>query len=514
MILVTGATGNVGRELVPLLAAAGHPVRVFVRDERKFGLTAGVECAQGDLDQPGTLASAMRGIETVYIVSPLTQQVSNVLAAAKASGVRRIVTPWPGISADKVEQLVTRKIEQAATGNSKVDRVESTTQDNISVVTVRLLDSIQNTQQEFQDIGQRLNQITDLPQGAGPITWISDFGDTAALMLTVASPPVPDLEINLRARGVREAIEKARREIRRDRATVLYCYPARSHPRVIRAAFAIFAAQAQRDGVARDVRPVSVGSCSGIDFATTKSDDEIRAYGKQFIEKRLQEYEFHPDAWGPIIIRDPQSTKERIAEIASDRYSYRQLDDFTDLIQRTLQRVPEVAKVQRAGVLPEEIYLEYSDDRLAAFKLAADEDQRYSGARNMTAPGGCPDPIAECAGRPDSRIQEHERNRRRTGWSVAHGVPGVSARPSGHIAWVPDPGTVPELHGLSRGERQLASQPCDHAGRADAIGGADRQIRRSGGQSACRACARNCLPTLLLRARRTSRGKCKNLSAC
>src|SRR5271169_4677209 len=86
------------------------------------------------------------------------------------------ITPWPGISADKVEQLVTRKVEQAVTGNSKVDRVESTT-----------LDNIKNTQQEFQDIGQRLNQVTDLPDGAGPITWISDFGDTAALMLTVAS---------------------------------------------------------------------------------------------------------------------------------------------------------------------------------------------------------------------------------------------------------------------------------------------------------------------------------------
>ena len=120
------------------------------------------------------------------------------------------ITPWPGISAEKVEQLVTRKVEQAVTGNSKVDRVESTTMDNISVVQVRLLDSIANTQQEFQDIGQRLNQISDLPQGAGPITWISDFGDTAALMLTVASPPAPDIEIELRARGVREAIETAR----------------------------------------------------------------------------------------------------------------------------------------------------------------------------------------------------------------------------------------------------------------------------------------------------------------
>ncbi|HUO59850.1 MAG TPA: efflux RND transporter permease subunit [Candidatus Acidoferrales bacterium] len=297
------------------------------------------------------------------------------------------ICPWPGIPADKVEQLVTRKIEQAATGNSKVDRVESTTQDNISVVTVRLLDNIQNTQQEFQDIGQRLNQITDLPQGAGPITWISDFGDTAALMLTVASPPVPETEVELRALGVRDAIEKARGG-EQGRVSALYCYPSSVSPATIERPFAILATQVQRDGFGTDIHPFSAGSCSGIDFVTSKSDDEIRAYGQQFIEKRLQEYDFHPDAWGPILIRDPQATKQRILEVASGRYSYRQLDDYTDLIQRTLQRVPEVAKVQRQGVLPEEIFLEYSDDRLAAFKLQPSKIKEILNSRNVIAPGG------------------------------------------------------------------------------------------------------------------------------
>ena len=83
-----------------------------------------------------------------------------------------------------------------------------------------------------------------------------------------------------------------------------------------------------------------------------------------------------------------KSTKERIAEVANNRYSYRQLDDFTDLIQRTLQRVPEVAKVQRVGVLPEEIYLEYSDARLAALKLQPTKIKDILNARNVTAPGG------------------------------------------------------------------------------------------------------------------------------
>ena len=267
------------------------------------------------------------------------------------------ICPWPGIASDKVEQLVTRKIEQAVTGNDNVKRVESTTQDNMSVVQVRLLDSIENTDQEFQDIGQRLSQIDDLPEGAGPITWISDFGDTASLMLTVASPPIPDLEIELRARGVREAIEAARGGARADRATVLYCYPGSVSPGVVERPLAMFADHARRDGVARDTRPVSVGSCSGIDFATARSDAELRAYGQHFVDERLQAFDFHPDAWGPVIIRNPESTRERLAEVASDRYWSRQLDDFTDLIQRTLQRVPIVAKVQRSGVLPEQIYL-------------------------------------------------------------------------------------------------------------------------------------------------------------
>ena len=99
-------------------------------------------------------------------------------------------------------------------------------------------------------------------------------------------------------------------------------------------------------------------------------------------------YDFHPDAWGPIIIRDPQLTRDRIAELASDRYSYRQLDDFTDLIQRTLQRVPIVAKVQRYGVLQEQFYLDYSHDRLAAFDLQASKIKDVMSARNVTAPGG------------------------------------------------------------------------------------------------------------------------------
>ena len=152
--------------------------------------------------------------------------------------------------------------------------------------------------------------------------------------------------------------------------------------------FKLFA-DAGAAGRHRARRPAAVGGqLLGIDFATSRSDAELRAYGQQFMDRRLQLSDFHPDAWGPIVIRDPQSTRDRLAEVASNRYSYRQLDDFTDLIQRTLQRVPLVAKVQRAGVLPEQIYLDYSHERLAAFDLQVAKIKEVLSARNVTAPGG------------------------------------------------------------------------------------------------------------------------------
>ena len=330
------------------------------------------------------------------------------------------ICPWPGIASDKVEQLVTRKIEQAATGNDKVERVEATTQDNISVVQVRLLDSIENTDQEFQDIGQRLRQIeNELPDGAGPITWISDFGDTAALMLTVASPPVSEMEIELGARGVREAIEKERRGETNGRVTLLYCYPASVPAAQVERPFRLFADQAQRDGVAQDVRPLSVGSCSGLDLATSRSDAEhprLRPAVHQ--TGGCSSPTFIRTRGARSSIRDPQTTRDRLAEVASNRYSYRQLDDFTDLIQRTLQRVPLVAKVQRAGVLPEQIYLDYSHERLASFdfpvakiKERAERPQRDRSRRRPR------DPDQERPHRRDGRVPEH-RGRSATCWSA------------------------------------------------------------------------------------------------
>ncbi len=89
-ILVTGATGSVGRLLVDELTAAGAPVRALTNNPKKAALPAGVEVAKGYLGNPATLPAALAKIDTVYL-APLPAYVDDFVAAAKEAGVRRVV---------------------------------------------------------------------------------------------------------------------------------------------------------------------------------------------------------------------------------------------------------------------------------------------------------------------------------------------------------------------------------------------------------------------------------------
>jgi (4-alkanoyl-5-oxo-2,5-dihydrofuran-3-yl)methyl phosphate reductase len=92
MILITGASGNIGRELVSLLWTTGSPVRVLVRDEKKAAnLDPAIERAVGDLNVPDTLLPAMCDVDRIFLVTFETQQDLNIIEAAKRAGVKQIV---------------------------------------------------------------------------------------------------------------------------------------------------------------------------------------------------------------------------------------------------------------------------------------------------------------------------------------------------------------------------------------------------------------------------------------
>lgn len=90
MILVTGATGTVGTEVVKALSGRGQPFRAGYRT-RPQNVPPGQEAVQLDFEKPETLGPALRGVETMFLLSSTVAPEANVVRAAKDAGVRRIV---------------------------------------------------------------------------------------------------------------------------------------------------------------------------------------------------------------------------------------------------------------------------------------------------------------------------------------------------------------------------------------------------------------------------------------
>ena len=94
-ILVTGATGNVGRHVVDQLVQRGAPVRALVRNPAKADFPAGVDIVQGDLLDVDALRGAFDGVSTLFLLNAVVPdeftQALVALNAARDAGVDRVV---------------------------------------------------------------------------------------------------------------------------------------------------------------------------------------------------------------------------------------------------------------------------------------------------------------------------------------------------------------------------------------------------------------------------------------
>lgn len=94
-ILVTGATGRVGRHIVDQLVQRGAPVRVLTRDPSKVEFPPEVDVAKGDLLDLGAMRSALKGVRTLFLLNAVTgdefTQAIVTLNLAREAGIERVV---------------------------------------------------------------------------------------------------------------------------------------------------------------------------------------------------------------------------------------------------------------------------------------------------------------------------------------------------------------------------------------------------------------------------------------
>ncbi|MEU9298894.1 NAD(P)H-binding protein [Streptomyces sp. NPDC048269] len=96
MIVVTGATGNIGRALVPLLTEAGEEVVAVSRQQRPHGLPAGVRHARADVGSAASMRPVLDGADAFFVLlggelNGHGESPKALLDAAEAAGVQRVV---------------------------------------------------------------------------------------------------------------------------------------------------------------------------------------------------------------------------------------------------------------------------------------------------------------------------------------------------------------------------------------------------------------------------------------
>ncbi len=177
-ILVTAASGNIGRELVQQLKAAGANV---IAGSSSGKSTDGIPVRHVDFTNPASLQTAFTGIDTLFLLLPLVPEkvtlANNAIAAAKAAGVKHIVRS-SGAGADPAAGFALPRLQ------GEIDQliIES----GIAYTLVRPNTFMQNFATYFAGMIQ--GGALYLPQGDGRISLI-DVRDIAAVLALIVQNP-------------------------------------------------------------------------------------------------------------------------------------------------------------------------------------------------------------------------------------------------------------------------------------------------------------------------------------
>ena len=234
------------------------------------------------------------------------------------------VAQWPGMPAERVEQLVTKPVEECIARNTKVTEIRSVTKQGVAYVYATLGENVSETAKELDDIRLKLDRL-QLPDGALPVELVKDFGDTATLMLTISSPDVGAAELALRQRDIVAAM-------RPSRTAILWPYGAAASGDALARSLQRISGWLEDEGLLKQTRSLSGSGFIGFDATTAEAPTRLRQAVERLVADRLQAAELHPDVWPPIAVRSADEVGPALAAVAGAKYSYAELDRFSEQV--------------------------------------------------------------------------------------------------------------------------------------------------------------------------------------
>src|SRR6266511_2869724 len=215
-----------------------------------------------------------------------------------------LVTVFPGATASKVEELVSKPLERKISELKSIEEINSTSRPGISTMTIKQLPgSTATIDQQWDKVRAKIFEVP-LPEGTRQPWLNTDFGNTITLLFGLVSPPITDAECVARANVLRDRLAELRQAAAStNHAAVAAFVPAISqHYGVViigRIETAIRAA-----GLAKEVRTAQGRSFVLVDLETSASRTDLEKFIADFTrtvfgtDREL----YHPDFTKPILL--------------------------------------------------------------------------------------------------------------------------------------------------------------------------------------------------------------------
>ena len=302
-----------------------------------------------------------------------------------------LVTAFPGATASKVEELITKPIERKVSELQSIEEIKSQSRPGVSALTIKMAPaSAAFIDQEWDKLRAKLLEVS-LPQGARPPFLNTDFGNTVTLLFALTSPPITDAECVACANLIRDQLAELRGAAPlTNRAAAIAFYPpgvAQSYRETIRRRFET---EVRAAHLAEQVQTRQGQSFILADLTTSTNQPALESFINDFVRKVAgsdQEMR-HPDFTAPILLMGAEDQLPKVRANAPARYSYRRLELLARDFEDVLKQLDSVGKVSKIGIVQETVYLLFSDANVTGYGLTPESVMSAIAARNAVIPGG------------------------------------------------------------------------------------------------------------------------------